>query len=90
MAQVDIEMVEKLPLIIDDQHVGAVVSLARQLAEQGGCYAEDNGIYAELNKVIYEIYGLSASDRIYIEQNSSREKATKQRKKRVSKGGYQG
>lgn len=81
MAQVDIEMVEKLPLIIDDQHAGAVVGLARQLAEQGGCGAENNVIYAELNKIIYEIYGVSASDSIYIEQSSSRGQSAKLRKK---------
>jgi hypothetical protein len=79
MAQVDIEMVEKLPLIIDEQRVGLLVQLAKQLAEQGGCGIEDNGIYNELNKVVYEIYGLSVSDSLYIEQSISKGKQAKRR-----------
>ena len=83
MAQVDIEVVEKLPLIIDEQRVRSLVVLARQLAEQGGCGVQDNGIYNELNKVVDEIYGLSASDSMYIEQSNSRGKQAKMRKNRL-------
>ncbi|CQR72822.1 Type IIS restriction enzyme Eco57I [Sporomusa ovata DSM 2662] len=82
MAQVDIEMVEKLPLIIDKQRAGSLAQLARQLAGQGGCGIEDNGIYNELNKVVYEIYGLSVSDSLYIEQSISKGEQAKMRKKR--------
>lgn len=82
MAQVDIEMVEKLPLIIDRQRAGSLAQLARQLAEQGGYGNEGNDIYKELNKVVYEIYGLSGSDSLYIEQSISKGEQAKMRKKR--------
>jgi len=73
MAQVDIEMVEKLPLIIDQQRASSLAQLAKQLAEQGGCGIEDNGISNELNKLVYEIYGLSVSDSRYIEQSMNKQ-----------------
>lgn len=72
LAQVDIEMVEKLPLIIDEQRASSLVVLAKQLAKQRACGIEADAVYNELNTIVYEIYGLSASDSMYIEQSNTK------------------
>ncbi|WP_281241565.1 Eco57I restriction-modification methylase domain-containing protein [Sporomusa acidovorans] len=70
LAQVDIEMVEKLPLMIDWRKAQAVTALARQLAELGGYESTEEGrrLFHQLNKEVYAIYGLAADDVLYIEQ----------------------
>ncbi len=69
LAQVDIEMVEKLPLVIDEQRGAQLNSLAREIAEMTDDRPSDKRklLYNELNKMVDEIYGLSASDSWYIE-----------------------
>lgn len=83
MAQVDIETVEKLPLCIDRERDGLLAGLGRKLAklvgrlcsreeEQGDSawLSEFTAAYQEMNQVVYQIYGLSAEDALYIEQHT--------------------
>lgn len=81
MAQVDIETVEKLPLIIDTNYAGRLVKLGERL-EELGCelcrhsgetksdtelVAEFKQTYKEVNWLVYRIYGLSECDIEHIE-----------------------
>ncbi|WP_371376304.1 Eco57I restriction-modification methylase domain-containing protein [Sporomusa aerivorans] len=81
MAQVDIETVEKLPLVINPGQHGKLTRIGGQLetltagltpyAEKtpDSCrlLTEFTEVYNQMNQVIYEIYGLPASDIAHIE-----------------------
>ena len=67
MAQVDIEMVEKLPLVIDRRRESSLVRLAAQLAGENSGDMASSPAYQELNALVYEIYGLSVREQLYIE-----------------------
>ncbi|WP_425059648.1 hypothetical protein SCACP_02420 [Sporomusa carbonis] len=73
MAQVDIEMLEKLPLIIDNSRTGELELMGERLTELASTddpaiITEFNSLYNEMNKTVYEIYGLSETEIIHIEQ----------------------
>lgn len=70
MAQVDIELVEKLPLIVDDKQAGRLAALAAKIAGLGNYLEvkEAKVLYEELNTIVYEIYGLSPADIRHVEQ----------------------
>lgn len=82
MAQVDIETVEKLPLIIDYQYGDSLIKLGEHLERlscrlyrqteapktSGELFAEFKRTYKELNWLVYRIYGLTESDIEHIEQ----------------------
>lgn len=73
MAQVDIEMVEKLPLVIDQQRAGKLIMLSQKISELTECTVNKQRklLYCELNKVVYAIYKLTAREIEYIEQISN-------------------
>jgi hypothetical protein len=74
MAQVDIETVEKLPLIIDKQYEDRLTLLGVKLSALSAAAApvanELESLYHEMNCLVYKIYGLSESEIIHIEQAS--------------------
>lgn len=82
LAQVDIETVEKLPLHIDPKRAALLTQLGKKLAQlvsglclqeqipvDSGCFVDLAAVYNEMNQVIYQIYGVSESDVLYIERN---------------------
>ncbi|MBP2636753.1 MAG: type restriction m6 adenine methyltransferase, Alw26I/Eco31I/Esp3I family [Firmicutes bacterium] len=83
MAQVDIEMVEKLPLIVDKERAGDVIVLARRLAEVSSSASSEESmhLFNNLNNVVYEIYGVADDDVWYIEQMDAVENQTTKVKK---------
>lgn len=82
MAQIDIETVEKLPLMFLSQQAEQMTALGLQLEQIAGQFhkpaqvfqgafgltAEFAGLYNNMNHIIYELYGLSAGDIDYIEK----------------------
>lgn len=84
MAQVDIEMVEKLPLVVDNERADEVIALAGKLAEMSTITPSEESInlFNKLNNVIYEIYGVTEADIWYIERTFAEENQTAKVKKR--------
>lgn len=84
MAQVDIEMVEKLPLVVDKERAGEVMALAEKLAEMSKLASSEESahLFYKLNNMVYEIYGVSDEDVWYIEQMFAANHQTPKVKKR--------
>lgn len=83
MAQIDIETVEKLPLIIDCEQGGTLHELGLKLSKLAAAVynqqqkKDDEGMAVvqeliavdnQMNSLVYKIYGLSADEILYIEQ----------------------